>query len=467
MRRRCAKVPTVPDDRRNTAGRDPRLTDTVYSDAQDSRRAQSERPASLRFDDDGVLGRGGMGSVHRVIDRELRRLVAMKVLSQALESDEDAINRFVAEARVTGQLDHPHIVPVHELGVDATGRHYFVMKMVAGRTLEAEIHDGEALPFRSGRLDALLDTLLKVCDAVAFAHSRGVVHGDIKPQNIMVGAFGQVYLMDWGMARLDESVGVGPLPASGASAVGDPRDSVMRSSGRKTLVGTPAYAAPEQASGERSDVDARTDVYLLGGVLYEMLTRRTPHGGASYWETVYRATRGEVLPVESVVPAGNFPESLARIAMKAMSSDREERYPSVAALREDIDRFVRGTDRFVVRRWEAGELIVREGDPGGTAYILTEGRCAVFKTIDGRRVPVRELCAGDVFGETAVLTERPRSASVEALGPVVAYELTRESITEQLGANAWLGRFVRTLAERFREIDARLTELEQRRRSEG
>lgn len=456
---------TVPDDRRKTGALDPRNTETLIAEGIDAQTPRSERPASLRFEDDGVLGRGGMGSVHRVIDRDLRRLVAMKVLNHALESDEDAVHRFVAEARVTGQLDHPHIVPVHELGVDATGRHYFAMKMVAGRTLEAEIHDGEALPFQSGGLDALLDMLLKVCDAVAFAHSRGVVHGDIKPQNIMVGAFGQVYLMDWGMARLDES-GLGPLPAAGSGPVGDPRDSVMRSSGRKALVGTPAYAAPEQASGERADVDARTDVYLLGGVLYEMLTRRTPHGGASYWETVYRATRGEVAPVESLLPEGHFPPSLARIAMKALSHDRDERYPTVAALRADIERFIRGTDRFVVRRWEPGELIVREGDPGGTAYILTAGRCVVFKTIEGRRVPLRELGPGDVFGETAVLTERPRSASVEALELVTAYELTRDSITEQLGANAWLGRFVRTLAERFREIDARLTELEQRRRSD-
>ena len=458
-------VTRVPDDRRKTRGFDPTNTDAS--------RLRDDAPPRVgvsvpRFDEDGLLGRGGMGSVHRVIDRDLRRRVAMKVLSSALEADDDAVARFVAEARVTGQLDHPHIVPVHELGVDATGRHYFVMKMVAGRTLEAEIHEGGALPFQSGRLDAMLDTLLKVCDAVSFAHSRGVVHGDIKPQNIMVGAFGQVYLMDWGMARLDGSEGASALPSGGTGEVGDPRDSVMRGSGRRSLVGTPAYAAPEQTSGDPGDIDARTDVYLLGGVLYEMLTLRTPHGGVTYWETVYRAALGEVAPVEALLPPGSFPESLARIAMRALSRDRDARYPSVAALRDDIERFIRGTDRFVVRRWEPGELIVREGDPGGTAYIVTEGRCAVFKTIDGHRVPIRELGPGDVFGETAVLTERPRSASVEALEPVTAYELTRASITEQLGANAWLGRFVRTLAERFREIDARLTALErQRLRDDG
>ena len=462
-------VVAVPDDRRNTSNRDPRHTDTVMANAEndpENPRA-TDRPASVRFDDNGVLGRGGMGSVHRVVDRELRRLVAMKVLNSVLESNDDAVARFVAEARVTGQLDHPHIVPVHELGVDATGRHYFVMKMVVGRTLEAEIHDGEALPFRSGRLDQLLDALMKVCDAVAFAHSRGVVHGDIKPQNIMVGTFGQVYLMDWGMARVDET-GMGEQsPPPDVSGVGDPRSSIMRSSGRRALVGTPAYAAPEQASGQRADIDARTDVYLLGAVLYEMLTRRTPHGGGSYWETVFRATRGDVEPLESVAPEGDFPPTLGRIAMKAMSVERDQRYPSVEAFRGDIERYVRGTDRFIVRRWEPGELIVREGDPGGTAYILTEGRCEVYKTLDGRRVTLRSLSAGDVFGETAVLTDRPRSASVEAVEPVTAYELTRESITEQLGANAWLGRFVRTLAERFREIDARLTELEQRHRVDG
>lgn len=425
-----------------------------------------EVPSELRFDQVGELGRGGMGAVHRVVDRELRRHVAMKVLNEALQADPDAIRRFVAEARVTGQLDHPHIVPVHELGIDGGGRHYFVMKLVAGRTLEAEIHDGDTLPFRSGRLDALLEIFLKVCDAVAFAHARGVIHGDIKPQNIMVGSFGEVYLMDWGMARIDEAA-TAATDEGEETRIGDPRDSIVRAGGQRSLVGTPAYAAPEQANSQRDEIDVRTDVYLLGGVLYEMLTRRTPHAGATYWETVFRAARGEVTPPEALLAPDEFPPSLARIAMRAMSPERSERYPGVAALRHEVERYVRGTDRFVLRRWETGELIMREGEPGATAYILTAGRCAVFKTVEGRRVFIRELRAGDVFGETAVLTERPRSASIEALEPVTAYELTRESMTEQLGANAWLGRFVRTLAERFREIDARLTELEQRGRHEG
>lgn len=400
-----------------------------------------------------------MGVVHRVIDQDLQRRVGMKVLHDALATNDDAVNRFIAEARVTGQLDHPNIVPVHELGVDDTGRRYFVMKLVAGETLEAEIHQDNALPFRSGRLDTLIDALLKVCDAVAFAHDKGVIHGDIKPQNIMVGSFGQVYLMDWGMARVSSTGEDREITAS-EDGVDNPRSSVVQAHGRKSLVGTPAYAAPEQASGDRRDIDTRTDVYLLGGVLYEMITRCTPHGGSSYWETVFRAISGEVPPVESLLAEGDFPPALARIAMKALAAEPTNRYASVAEFRADIERYVRGTDRFVLRHWKAGELIVREGDPGVTAYIVTAGRCEVFKTIDGKRRALRSLGPGDVFGETAVLTNRPRSASIEALEPVTAYELTRESITQQLGANAWLGRFVRTLAERFSEIDARLAEVE-------
>lgn len=437
-----------------------RHTDTVLAPAEPEGGASiALRSASLRFDNDGVLGRGGMGVVHRIVDKELQRRVAMKVLHDALETNNDAVHRFVAEARVTGQLDHPNIVPVHELGVDASGRHYFVMKLVAGETLEGEIHRDESLPFRSGRLDGLIDALLKVCDAVAFAHNRGVIHGDIKPQNIMVGSFGQVYLMDWGMARLDPKVEVADL-ADAPRGVDDPRSSVVQPSGRKTLVGTPAYAAPEQSSGDRRDIDTRTDVYLLGGVLYEMITRCTPHGGGSYWETVFRATRGDVTPIDEVIAEGDYPPALARIAMKALAPAPADRYGSVAELRADIERYVRGTDRFVLRKWEPGEMIVAEGEPGVTAYILTAGHCEVFKTVDGRRRTIRHLGAGDVFGETAVLTNRPRSASIQAVDAVTAYELTRESITEQLGANAWLGRFVRSLAERFSEIDARLTEVE-------
>lgn len=415
-----------------------------------------EARSAERFVHEGEVGRGGMGAVFKVFDRDLRRTVAMKVLSPEAEQSIDSMRRFVEEARITGQLDHPNLVPVHELGLTPEGRPYFVMKLVEGRTLWNEIHDGEQYPWVDGRIDDLLAVFLKVCDAVAFAHSRGVIHRDIKPQNIMVGAYGQVYLMDWGVAQTQRERDVARathvhLPPSGTRSAGASTDS---------LVGTPAYMAPEQALGQVDGIDPRTDVFMLGGVLYEMLVRKPPYEGENLWQVIFQAIQGTVRTPEERLPDARMPKGLSRIAMKAMARDPAQRYQSVAEMRRDVERYLRGTDRFQTRVYAPGERIVVEGEPGDCAFIITAGKCVAYKTVMGTRMVLREMTAGEVFGETAVFTARSRTATVEAVDETTVMVVTRESIGEQLGANAWLGAFVRALAQRFREIDERLTEFE-------
>ncbi|MBI5513819.1 MAG: cyclic nucleotide-binding domain-containing protein [Deltaproteobacteria bacterium] len=450
--------------------------DTVFATADGALREDREttdgeetmaHPSEARFRVVDPVARGGMGSIHRVFDRELLRHVAMKVLDPSLGNNPDAMNRFVVEAQITGQLDHPNIVPVHELGRDDKGRCYFMMKLVQGRSLEAEIHDGPALPWHSGRLDGLLEILLKVCDALAFAHSRGVLHRDLKPHNIMVGTFGQVYLMDWGVALVKQQVcaaGAAPVslhPAEGEAGAGGPSEEEPPGGSRpRALVGTPAYMSPEQALGLHDEIDVQTDVFMLGGILYEMLTRRGPYLGTSLWAVLYQAIQGNVTPPEVLLPEARLPLGLCRIAMKALAREKSQRYASVGAFKQALERYLRGVDRFIQRTYAPGALIVAEGDTGDTAFILTAGRCLAFKTVEGSRVPLREMGPGDVFGEMAVLTARPRTASVQALEETTVLCVTRESMQEQLGANAWLGSFVGALAQRFREADERLTELE-------
>jgi serine/threonine-protein kinase len=317
-------------------------------------------------------------------------------------------------------------------------------------------------------MDGLLEILLKVCDALAFAHSRGVVHRDLKPHNIMVGTFGQVYLMDWGVALVKNlacAEGAAPVslhPEEGA--VGEAEGEASRARPR-ALVGTPAYMSPEQALGLHDEIDVQTDVFMLGGILYEMLTRRGPYLGTSLWAVLYQAIQGNVTPPEVLLPEARLPLGLCRIAMRALAREKAQRYPSALAFKQDLERYLRGTDRFSQRTFAAGALIVAEGDQGDTAYIVTAGRCMAFKTVEGARIPLREMGPGEVFGEMAVLTARPRTASVEALEETTVLCVTQESMQEQLGANAWLGSFVQALAQRFREADARLTELERVRTS--
>jgi serine/threonine-protein kinase len=408
------------------------------------------------YTDIGLVARGGMGAVRRALDRKLGRHVAVKRLHDAISDRPDLVRRFVLEAQITGALEHPNIVPVHLLGEGADGLPCFSMKLVEGRTLRAEILDEAGLPWPSGRLDDLVQVLLKVCDAVAFAHSRGVVHCDIKPENIMVGEFGQVYLMDWGVARVINPVAFGRDDVQPPELLADPSEAAPRAH----IYGTPAYMAPEQAIGLHDAIDERTDVYLLGAVLYEMLTGKAPHPGDSLMAVVWEAASGKVVAPGDRVPHLELPEGLCRTAMKALSGLQNDRYQRVVDFRTEIERHLRGIDRFPRERFAAGARVVTEGETGEAAYIIVAGRCEVFKEVDGRRVTLREMGPGEVFGETAVFTEKPRTASVDALDELTVMRVTRELLMEQIGLYSYAGDFVRTLAERFRQVDARLGKYE-------
>ncbi|MCA9560987.1 MAG: cyclic nucleotide-binding domain-containing protein [Myxococcales bacterium] len=415
-----------------------------------------------RFDDRGEIGRGGMSTVRRVFDRSLLRDSALKVLDPRFGRADDRVWRFVEEGRVTGQLEHPSIVPVHELGRDEDGVHYICMKLVQGRTLEELLEGPDAHRLQPERLGELLRVFVKVCEAIAFAHDRGVIHRDIKPANIMVGAFGQVYLMDWGVARL--------LPGSrAADSVRAPHEQTPETDERPgDVIGTPHYMAPEQARGLHDQVDTRTDVFALGATLYHILTGRPPYGGRTVFQVLMAATRRRLTPPEEVVTEGKVPPALARICMRAMAIDPADRYPDALALQRAIERFVQGSWHLPTRAFPAGTAIVRQGEEGDAAYIITAGTCAVYRELEsGGRQFIRDLGPGEVFGETAVFSAKPRTATVEAQDDVTAMVVTRDTLVDTIGLNSWVGTFVKALAERFREVDGRLRELEAAQGSTG
>ncbi len=394
-----------------------------------------------RYQELDVVGRGGMGVVHRVVDRVLGREAAMKVIEGPLATRPVDVLRFLEEAQITGQLDHPGIVPVHDFGLGSDGsRAYFTMKLVRGDTLSHLIHVQQAFGLAGRALERLLGTFLRVCEAVSFAHARCVVHRDLKPDNVLVGTHGQVYVMDWGLARVIE----GGRPSEGAR----PIPLLM-------IAGTPSFMAPEQAQGRVADIDARTDVFGLGGILYAILTGHGPFHSDDPELSLERARRCEVPTLDDT--DDGVPPELARIAMKALSKEPAARYQSAEDLARDVEEFLRGGGWFSTRRYEPGEVIIAEGEPGSAAYVLVEGRCEVWKTIDGQRTKLRTLEPGDVFGETAVFTSKPRSATVIAVDAVAVKLVTRESLERELDRNPWMGAFVRAVAERFREADEKLS----------
>ncbi len=271
-----------------------------------------------------TLGTGGMGEVMLATQRALGREVALKRLNP--HAPQDATGELLREALVTGRLEHPNIVPVHMLAVSQEGEPFFVMKRIEGIPWRKLLRDPAALA-AVGRetqdpLAMHLDVFLAVCDAVAFAHSRGVLHRDLKPDNVMVGAFGEVYVLDWGIA-------VGLTREAGLPLAADVT----------TVTGTPAYMAPEMAAGDGKALGVHSDVFLLGAMLYEVLVGRPPHVGDSPLNTLELAWRWSGPPETAALPEGLRP-----VVRRAMAAAPAERFPSVEALRAAVVEFLRHKD---------------------------------------------------------------------------------------------------------------------------
>jgi WD40 repeat protein len=317
---------------------------------------------------EGEQGRGALGRVMRAHDGRLRRTVAMKVL---LRQGRDAEARFLREARITARLQHPGIVPVYEVGLDPAGEPYYAMKLIAGRPLRELIADAGTLGARL----ALVPHVLAVADAIAYAHSQGIVHRDLKPANIIVGEFAETIVIDWGLAK-DLRAEV-PEPDTIAArpyrVTDDPTHTALG-----TILGTPAYMAPEQARGDR--VDERADVYALGAVLYHVLSGEPPFSGDSKEVLLAHVRTKAPVPLQATAP-GVSPDLVA-IVNKAMQWDARLRYSNAAGFAADLRAFLTGklvdahtyTTFHLVRRWlKANRRLVAVGGAAVALLALVSG----------------------------------------------------------------------------------------------
>jgi WD40 repeat protein len=280
-----------------------------------------------RYDTQGEIGHGGMGVVLAAHDVVLRRDLAIKMLPDDEQVPDELVARFFAEAHIQGQLQHPNICPIHDLGVDEQGRPFIAMKRVKGRSLDEVLAEvaraeaqGQAHDYPQVRL---LDVFLRVCDAVAFAHARGILHRDLKPENVMMGEFGEVLVMDWGVAKVMNRL----------ERQGHPLPCAPVGTQYGSAVGTPGYMPPEQEAGDLDHIDERADVFGLGGILYAILTCKAPRpmdGGYV------------IVPPSRRAPERHVPLDLEAATMKALAYTPGARYASVAELRSEVAVFLGG-----------------------------------------------------------------------------------------------------------------------------
>jgi serine/threonine-protein kinase len=322
-----------------------------------------------RYEVGNEIARGGMGSVRGVWDADLRRELAMKVALAGERGEQGSpeggrrLARFLEEAQITGRLDHPAIVPVHELGLDPEGRLYFTMRLVRGEDLSrilARVHAGDP----EWSETRVLHVLLKACEALAYAHDKGVIHRDVKPANVMVGRFGEVYVMDWGLAKArgrPDAKDVRPRPPV---RTGAPRTEVLPGRDADSplltmdgdVIGTPAYMSPEQARGDLAAMGPWSDAYSVGAILYHLLAGRAPYaaptGGPGNLAVWARLQEGPPRPVAELAP--DAPAELLAICAKAMARDAPERYRDTQELALDLRAFLEGR---VVQAYRSGLVV--------------------------------------------------------------------------------------------------------------
>jgi hypothetical protein len=306
----------------------------------------------------GEIACGGMGIVLKGRDPDLGRDVAVKVLYPGHAGNPAMIRRFIEEAQVGGQLQHPGILPVYELGLDAELRPYFTMRLVKGRTLAVMLEERAGADGDRGRFLSLFE---QVCQTVAYAHARGVIHRDLKPSNIMIGAFGEVQVVDWGLAKVLRRGGEGEPGSGGGRPVDEPPVTTIRTTGvaessqSGAVIGTPSYMSPEQARGEMTELDEQTDVFALGAILCEILTGQPPYVGSRH-QILEDAAAGRIDAALTRLGSCGAEGELVRLARRSLEPSREARPRHAGVLAREVASFLGS----VAERARAAEIAAAE-----------------------------------------------------------------------------------------------------------
>jgi WD40 repeat protein/serine/threonine protein kinase len=394
-----------------------------------------------KYDIGGIVAQGGMGAILDAREATTERTVAMKVMLDS--TSPQGMTRFIAEAKITAQLEHPNIVPVHELSVDENDQVFYTMKFVKGVTLRevlTKLCNGDAETLEKYPLAALLIVFQKVCDALAFGHSKGVIHRDLKPENVMLGDYGEVLVMDWGLAKVLSETETAKAGVNVTSRIASPPSEFVTMAG--AVMGTPQYMSPEQARGEVDLLDQRTDIYALGAILYHMLTLRPSVTGRSVLEILEKVAYGRIVwpahaastisgsrhpeneaqqagvgtPRLQHLPGGGVPDSLDAVCRKAMALEPPARYQHVTELQRDIAAYQGGFAtvaegagawklfRFFIERNKAVSISVVAG------LVLSAAIAALFTmrvVVERNRAVASEKRANDALA--AVEEERNRA----------------------------------------------------------
>jgi len=421
------------------------------------RRLLEPLTSTERYHKAGDIGEGGVSRVSASFDGFLNRVVAVKELKEEFITDPDLLHSFITEARMISYLDHPGVVTVYDTHLTEDQQLRYTMKLVEGQTLSEflEYHTRPDVVNESYLFD-VLHIFTKLCETLAYVHDKGVIHLDMKPDNIMVGNYGEVRIMDWGNAYLyDDSIyleQVRKFPSRGADAVAQVKPGDV-------ILGTPLYMSPEQTQSRR-DLGPASDIFSLGVVVYELLTGQRPFEAATVEEIIEKVRTLDPPPVHELNP--DLPLRLSLIVQKMMRRSPGDRYQSAHEVLEEIQAAQTTGQAFPIWEIPAGQVIFREGDPGDFTIRIKSGRVEISKTDQGTGKVLAELGPGEILGELSIFSNSPRIATATALEDTVVYVMRSKEVNAEMDKlSPWVSQMITALSDRFDSLNKRVMDLEE------
>lgn len=389
----------------------------------------------------GLLGRGTFSDVFNCFDTSLNRIVAIKQLRHEYLKDDLKKNMFLNETKLISYLDHPGVVTLYDSFISKEGLLSYTMKLNKGYTLREEL--------ASKTRGQMLGIFIKLCETLAYAHDRGVIHLDLNPDNIMLGQYGEVVITDWGNAILYDDRPYMEYLKLIRDAPAPPFDITSNH-----LSENSCYLSPEQIAGDNKEsLSPSTDIFSMGVILFEMITGRRPFE-AENEEELHNKILNDRAPLLKEVQS-DLPNMLSLICAKMLEKDPFRRYHSFHDVLIDMDRFQNSGQGFSMMKFNAGDIIINEGEPGSFAFIVLNGSVEVSKFINGERRILARLGRNEIVGELAIFTKEPRTATVTASenGTVIRI-MDYESVEQELQKlSPWVQNMITGLSKRFIKLN--------------
>lgn len=400
------------------------------------------------------VGEGGLAQISSFLDTHLNRVIAVKKLNSENLEDAMLLRAFIHEAKLISYLEHPGIISLYDTFIEEEGSLCYSMKLVQGKDLYSLLEQNQKQ--NRNEQSTLLQIFLKICETLAYAHDKGVIHLDLKPENIMLGAYGEVYVMDWGNARLYQ-----PQAYIQYLQKYYPEGETFSALEEKEdfIAGTPEYMSPEQTSLEREKLTPASDIFSLGVILYQMLTQRLPFEDTELELLLEKVRRVEPPPISQWNP--EISKRLSQICMKMLEKSLADRYQSFHEVIADLKELSTSGQAFSTQEYWEGEWIFKEGDKGDYAFTILSGLVEISRKIDGERKVLAQLGPDEIVGELSIFMKQPRAAAARALQNTVIRVMTKKEVEEELEKlSPWVETMITGLSKRFLSLSDQLLQRE-------